>query len=108
MNNMIIFCLIFPLIGCGSTTEYVKVSYPVLVCPAPPILNRPHLYINRLVSDDAKDYGKIAKYYEISLKQMTNYMTTLELIINRYGATSQSYEELSERFNMIKIEEEDE
>ena len=69
MNKLLILIPIL-LSGCSifqERVEYVEVSYPILVCPAPPEMEMPDLYISQLTEADYKNYGKIAKYYDINV-----------------------------------------
>lgn len=106
MNKMIPMVMVI-MTGCSLfpvKTEYIKVSYPVLVCPDPPELKAPELYINKLTLDDSVDFGKVAKYYDITLKQLTDYIDDLELVIDRYSKTSKSYRELESNLDLLMIE----
>lgn len=106
MNKLITISLILLMTGCSwlpKQTEYVKVSYPILVCPAPPVIQEPSLYINKLSPADSKNYKKVAQYYDITLQQLTNHIDQLELVIDRYNKTSESYKELEDEVNGITI-----
>jgi len=102
MNKLLIFCILF-LSGCSvfkAKVEYVEVSYPILVCPAPPKMEMPSLYISKLTKADYKNYGKISKYYDITIEQLVSYIKSLEMVIDRYDKTSDEYKKLEKEFNM--------
>lgn len=104
MNNIILVACSLLLSSCSLFTpkiEYVKVAYPILECPAPPVLNRPQLYINMLADGD--NIGKVAQYYNITLEQLVTYINTLELVIDRYSKTSESYIRLKSEMESMKI-----
>lgn len=95
------------LSGCSlfqTRVEYVKVSYPILVCPAPPVMQMPDLYISLLTEADYKNYGKIAKYYDITIEQLINYIKSLELVIDRYDKTSDAYGKLKAEFENKELD----
>ena len=92
--------------GCSwlpTNTEYVKVSYPIMICPAPPEVKKPDLYINKLTQADSKDYGKVAQYYDITLQQLTSYIDQLEMVIDQYNKTSEAYQQMENEVNGITI-----
>lgn len=106
MNNIkYLLCLIL-IQSCSllpTKTEYVRISYPILVCPESPVLVKPDLYINKLTQADAKNYGKVARYYQISLIQLSGYIKELELVVDRYNKTSESYKGLEAEVNKMSI-----
>jgi len=106
MNKLIGMSLILLMSGCSwlpTNTEYVKVSYPIMICPAPPEVKKPDLYINKLTQADSKDYGKVAQYYDITLQQLTSYIDQLEMVIDQYNKTSEAYQQMENEVNGITI-----
>jgi hypothetical protein len=98
------------LSGCSlfqSKTEYVKVSYPVLICPEPPLVERPNLFINELTMDDRENYKKVAQYYDITLQQLTHHISVLETILERYNKTSVEYKKIQDEFEQMTIKPEE-
>jgi len=101
MANKIVTVLLLGIFmtGCSTMNGAVKtdVKYvykPLLVCPAPPAMEKPLLLIDQLSEEDKKDPGKVAQAYKASVKQLTNYLNDLELVVKQYDATSKQYEEL--------------
>lgn len=105
--NKLLICIPLFLNGCSLFQErvefeFVEVWYPMLVCPAPPVVERPDLYISKLTEMDRTDYGKIAQYYEVTLEQLITYIDSLELVIDSYDKTSKEYEKIKEDFEKTK------
>lgn len=85
------------LTACGSMpvkTEIQYVDRPILICPAPPHTERPILLIDSLTEEDKKDPGNVVQTYKATIKQLTNHVEELEIIIDRYDETSKQYDEL--------------
>lgn len=85
------------LTACGSLPTKTEIQYvdrPILFCPAPPVTERPILLIDQLTDEDKKDPGKVAQIYKAAIKQLTNHVEELELIIDRYDETSKQYDDL--------------
>ena len=97
--------LLLSLFISGCTPEiqtvYRDVARPILVCPEPPIIPRPTLYITKLTPNDATAYGKVSQYYDISITQLLNHIDKLELVIERYSKTSESYIEMNDEFEVM-------
>lgn len=92
------------LSGCGETIKYVKVSYPVPACSPPPVIVPPELYIKQLNDTDRSNPGKVVKYYDVTLQQLTDYNKQLLMVLEQYQRSSITFEKLSEQFDDIKIE----
>ena len=104
INNIVLSSiLVMPLVGCTPNvkTVYRDVARPMLVCPAPPRLKTPELYITLLTEEDYNDYGKVAQYYNISIRQLLDQINKYKLILERYDKTSESYLELNAEFELM-------
>jgi hypothetical protein len=75
--------------------EYVEVPKEVFVCPAPPSITPPDLYIDQLTYKDRKDYDKISKYVVISIDQLKRYIEQLESVISNYKEISKNLETIN-------------
>lgn len=74
--------------------EYIEVPTPIMVCPPPPAIEKPKLYISKLKRSDKGNHSKIAKYYHITLKQLKAYSKRLERVIEEYKEISKQYESM--------------
>ena len=103
MGKTIILLLMLTVItGCSWNplkTDVQYVSKPILYCPTPPIMERPHLLIHDLHTNDFKDPGKVVQYYKFSVKQLQNYTTLLENVLDQYDKTSKAYKSLEQELN---------
>lgn len=94
------------LSGCALTQERVRVEYrdvvkPVLTCPAPPTITRPHLPIDDLTEEDKKNPDKVAKAYKATVKVLQGYGIQLETALKKYDDISKKYEALRSRVNEL-------
>jgi hypothetical protein len=97
IKTLIITILFASLFGCASAPEHVvtkPVAVPLVVCPAPPIVEAPRLMIDELTDQDSQNPDKIAKAYKGSVIQLKAYAEQLAKIVEQYGKTSQQYLEL--------------
>lgn len=79
------------LVGCATPSapvcvpETIEVKVPVPVpAPQPPVLIRPQLAIYMLTDTDKQDPGKVAQYFEATVKQLIGYSIQLETILDGY------------------------
>jgi len=104
LNKMIgTMGIILLFTGCGYNTNivYRDVARPMLICPAPPEIEMPELYISTLTDADRADYGKVAQYYNITIRQLLDHIEKQSLVIDRYNKTSESYEEMNMEFEIM-------
>lgn len=101
VNITVLIISFILLIGCSERVIYKDVARPVLVCPEPPTLQQPDLYISKLSSADVTDFGKVSQYYVISINQLKTHIKNLENILNRYNKVSESYKELNTEFEIM-------
>lgn len=79
------------LTGCASTptvvtkTEFQTVKVPVVIVPAPPIVQKPLLAITQLSAVDQNNVGLLTQSYVITIKQLEDYADQLSLVIGKYA-----------------------
>jgi len=96
-------CVLLTLSGCSMMPDvvYRDVARPILVCPAPPKIKLPVLYSTMLTDADSENYGKVAQYYNITIRQLLDHIKKHELILQRYNKTSESYIEMNAEFELM-------
>lgn len=103
MAKISILIIILLLIGCSSNpiveSKIQYVNKPILYCPEPPTVEKPILLIDNLSENDKNNPGLVAKTYKATIKQLTNYIEQLELILGQYIKTSKDYQELKEKLD---------
>jgi len=101
--KILLICITLLTVGCSFTPEvkYRDVARPILVCPAPPKMKAPDLYIYRLNDTDRENYGKVAQYYNISIRQLLDHIRKHQIILERYDKTSESYIEMNAEFELM-------
>jgi len=106
--------LVIPLFlittGCAQQavklrTETVEVIKPVLFCPAPnrEELNRPESLPLEQIKSTSSD-GEIAVLYKASVKQLLDYITRLELVLDQYDNVNTTYEDLIKELGLENIQ----
>ena len=73
------------LTGCFTKTTIKYVSVPI---PTPPEVARPTLKLYE-INEHTPD-NDVVKYYRISVEQLINYSTSLEMIVNKYKELSKN------------------
>jgi hypothetical protein len=97
------------LVGCGSDrikTEVQEVLVPIVYCPAPPVIERPTLSIHKMNARQTNHPGEVVKHYKATVKELQGYSIQLERVIEQYGETSKSYEEIKQEL-LLKLKQDD-
>ncbi len=65
--------------------KYVEKTVPIYYVPKAPNVTPPVLYLTQLTSEQENDIGELAKAFNISLTQETQYACQLKLIVDAYA-----------------------
>ena len=95
------------LTGCGTVwtkPEVLEKQAPILVCPAPTLVERPSLHIDRITPETSD--GKVVILYQATVKQLQSYAEDLAEQLQFYLDTSKEYEALRQRLGVLVPEDE--
>jgi hypothetical protein len=92
--KQVILITIIALAGCASTpskiiTQTIPQAVPILYCPAPPVITRPILPSDSIVSSTSD--GDVAKDYAASMQALLGYSVQLEDIVAQYTNIHNAY-----------------
>lgn len=93
----ILICVMFA--GCASRpvsikTETQEVLVPVTYCPAPVMLERPHLPIQDMTTEQQLLDGEVVKHYKATIRVLIDYAQALELQLKHYAEISETSAEI--------------
>jgi hypothetical protein len=88
-----IICMGLVLSACTPAevkTVYKDKDVPIYIVPAPPIVQKPVLYLSTMTTAQQDDIGELAKGYKTTLTQVIQYACKLQLIVDKYAMLAAS------------------
>lgn len=79
-------------------TEVQESYVPILYCPAPPVVERPELAIEKLTPELLEHPGEVVKHYKATIIQLQGMVRELEEVLNQYDQNNEAYKELEKQF----------